>query len=65
MIKTVCESLQAQGAKFNTASHGLGYALFAVFEDVFNACADAQISLRIIGADHCFIKMCASLFTAH
>ena len=44
MIKTVCESLQAQGAKFNTASHGLGYALFAVFEEVFNACADAQMA---------------------
>ncbi|XP_072249666.1 transcription factor aptf-2 [Leuresthes tenuis] len=44
MIKTGCESLQAQAAKFNTASHGLGYALFAVFEEVFNACADAQMA---------------------
>ena len=44
MIKTGCDSLKAEGKSFNTASHGLGYALIDVFEDIFSACADAQMT---------------------
>lgn len=44
MIKTGCESLKAQGDIFSTASHGLGHAVFDVFEGFFTACADAQIA---------------------
>ncbi|XP_049334031.1 uncharacterized protein LOC125801397 isoform X2 [Astyanax mexicanus] len=44
MIKTASEGIKAEAGMFNLATHGLGFSLLHIFENLFTECADAQIA---------------------